>query len=62
VQVEQPSRVVHPTETQALQQFMEWLLQVAVLLVVEHQHFLLVDLWVAVVVAEMLMALRTEQA
>jgi hypothetical protein len=45
VQVEQPLQVVHPTVIVVKQQFMEWLLQVAVLLVAELQLYLLLELW-----------------
>jgi uncharacterized membrane protein YwzB len=44
------------------QQFMEWLLQVAVLAGVQHLLCLLLELWAALVVEETLMALRQEQA
>jgi hypothetical protein len=42
------------------QQFMEWLLQVAALQVVQHLLLLLLRLWAALVVEETLMALRQE--
>jgi hypothetical protein len=54
VQVAQPLQVVHPTVILVKQQFMEWLLQVAVLLVVVHQLHLLLELWAAQVAVAVL--------